>query len=69
MSKTVKLYRNQVGFTMSDGFVLTPRAAIEVSMDCPKDYLCIIQTCMEKGWLQPVAYVKEEEHTWEILTK
>jgi len=54
---------------MSDGVMLTPRAAIEVSMDCPKDYLCIIQTCMEKGWLQPVAYVKEEEYTWERLKK
>ena len=46
---------------------LTPRAGFEISQQCPKEYRMIISTCINNGWIKPVAYVKESEHVWEQL--
>ena len=47
--------------------VLTPRAAFEISEDCPPDFKAIIVTCSLHGWLKPVAYLKGSEATMEYL--
>lgn len=44
-----------------------PRAAIEVSRDCPGKYADIILECINHGWIKPIAYLKESEYAWEIL--
>jgi hypothetical protein len=54
-------------FMMTDGIKLVPRAGFDVAKECPREYLMILQTCMQKGWLKPVAYVKESDYVWEKL--
>jgi hypothetical protein len=48
-------------------FVITPRAGFEVSEKCPREYRAILATCMQNGWLKPVAYLKGSEATMEYL--
>ena len=48
-------------------FILTPRAGFEVSKNCPKEYVAILNICMSNGWLKPVAYLKGSEATMEYL--
>jgi len=48
-------------FVITDKFSISPRASFEVSEDCPYKHLQIIQTCIDKGWLKPVAHVSERE--------
>jgi hypothetical protein len=52
---------------ISTTFTLTPRAGFEISPRCPKEYRMIIRTCIDNGWVQPVAYMKESEYVWEQL--
>jgi hypothetical protein len=55
-------------FTFShDGFTLTPRAGFQISSGCPRIYKEIIQECLHKGWLKPIANMKESEFMWEKL--
>jgi len=53
---------------MTDGIQMVPRAGIEISQRCPDSYQSMIQECLEHGWLVPVAYVKEKELFWEVLS-
>jgi hypothetical protein len=48
-------------FQIQDKFAVAQRAGFEITDDCPKDYLCIIQKCYKKGWLKPVANITERE--------
>lgn len=48
-------------FQIYDKFVTAPRAGFEVSENCPYNHLMIIQTCIEKGWLKPVASITKRE--------
>jgi len=50
------------GFLIHDKFTTANRAGFEVSADCPYNHLRIIQTCIEKGWLRPVANITEKEY-------
>lgn len=55
-------------FTFSpDGIKLVPRANFEVSAECPREYRLIIAECINNGWLRPVAHMRDEELTWELL--
>jgi hypothetical protein len=54
-------------FTMTDGIKLVPRAAFNIAKECPREYLMILYTCIEKGWLKPVAHIKESNYVWEKL--
>jgi hypothetical protein len=47
--------------------ILTPRAGFEISEKCPQEYRAILVTCMQNGWLKPVAYLKGSEATMEYL--
>jgi hypothetical protein len=54
-------------FYFSDGLVTYPRAGFEISMQCPVGYQEMIMTAFEKGWIKPVAYMKESEYVWDRL--
>ena len=67
-NKTIKTIRKgDVDFLIDNGVTMAPRAGFEIAKECPREYLMILQTCMEKGWLRPVAYMKESEYVWEKL--
>jgi len=51
------------------GFTLTPRAGFEINPACPQEYRMIISTCLNNGWLKPVAHVAERELLFMGLTK
>ena len=55
-------------FHISDGLIQTPRAGFEVDNLCPKEYQAIIFECIQVGWLKPVAYMKDAELMWTVLT-
>ena len=57
------------GFIMNDerGFSTIPRASFELSRECPDDFKRVIHECIDKGWLKPVAHMKESEWIWEKL--
>ena len=46
---------------------ITPRAGFEVSKSCPSDYRLILADCIDRGWIKPIAYMKESEYIWEKL--
>ena len=48
-------------FVIYDGLWQAPRAGFEISQGCPKEYTMIIDECIRKGWLKPVAHVTERE--------
>lgn len=63
-----KIYRGQKHFTFSpDGIKLVPRASIEVVDECPTNIRDQISWYIAKGWIQPVAYMLDEEYVWEEL--
>lgn len=54
-------------FFIKDGMKLVPRACLEISNNCPSEYKTIIGICVERGWLKPVAFVRDTEEFWERL--
>lgn len=65
---TIKTIRsNDKGFMISDGIIISPRAGFEINEHCPSEYRQIIDACIDRGWLLPVAHVKEQEYIWEVL--
>lgn len=50
-----------------DGISVIPRASIEISLDCPRQYMTIISECFNKGWIRPVATIRGTEYTMEVL--
>jgi len=64
------LHRGDSDFMFSpDGYTMVPRAAFEVGSGCPREYKLIIAECLNNGWLKPVAHMRDEEYTWEMLQK
>jgi hypothetical protein len=66
-STIVKIHESESEFAISDSIVTYPRAGMEFSADCPAEYIQIIQRARMKGWAKLVAYVTEEEYTWNQL--
>ena len=52
---------------IKNDFMVTPRAGFEISAQCPQEYKAILATCMQNGWLKPVAYLRDQEVTMEYL--
>ena len=52
---------------INSGLVVTPRAGFEISDRCPQEYKAVLVTCMQNGWLKPVAYLRGSEATMEYL--
>jgi hypothetical protein len=46
-----------------------PRAGFEISQGCPKEYKMIIAECINNGWIEPVAFITEQEFAWDELKK
>ena len=52
-----------------DGVTVVPRAAIEISQQCPVTYHSMIAECINQGWIRSVAHMRETEYTMELLKK
>jgi hypothetical protein len=66
--KTIKTIRkDDPDFMIEHGIVMAPRAGFEISNKCPSQYKFMIIEAIKNGWIQPVAYMKESEYTWEKL--
>ena len=52
---------------IKQGLYLVPRAGFEIKKECPNTYAEVIRECINRGWLQPVAYMREDEYMWEEL--
>ena len=63
--KTIR--KDDPDFYIDNGIVMSPRAGIEISNDCPRQYKSMIMEAIKNGWLKPIAYMKESEYTWEVL--
>lgn len=66
----VSVHRGHDDFMFSpDGISLIPRAHFEISDNCPQKYMMMIETCLNNGWLKPVANMRDTEYTMELLQK
>lgn len=65
---TRRIYRGQPGFNMTDGVKIVPRAEIEILEQCPTHVRDTLSWAIAKGWIQPVANVRDDELVWEKLT-
>jgi hypothetical protein len=63
--KTIR--KSDPNFNLIDGMVIVPRAMLHITPDCPYNHRQIINMCIEKGWLTPVAHVYDYEHTMDLL--
>ena len=52
-----------------DGTVAAPRAGFEITTRCPREYKELIQDCIDRGWLKPIANVRDNELFWEEFSK
>ena len=57
--KTIRA--NDPRFIINDGMIISPRAGFHILPECPREYKLVIQDCIDRGWLQPVANVTERE--------
>ena len=66
--KTIKTIRqSDPDFMLNNGMQIVPRSAIEFSELCPTSLILQVQNAIGKGWIRPLAYIKESEYTWEKL--
>ena len=66
--KTIKTIRqSDPDFMLNNGIQIVPRSAIEFSELCPTSLILQVQNAIGKGWIKPLAYIKESEYTWEKL--
>lgn len=54
-------------WNIHDGLVVFPRAGFEIKKECPNTYRDVIAECVNRGWLVPVAYMRDDEYVWEKL--
>jgi hypothetical protein len=64
--KTIK--SNDRQFFIIDGMMMTPRAGLLISNECPDRYKMIIAECINRGWVEPVANISEREYIFLGLT-
>ena len=48
-------------FVISNGMMVANRAGFEIKRECPREYKLILQDCIDRGWIVPVAYMTEKE--------
>lgn len=65
--RTIK--QGEDNFLITDGLVCAPRAGFEVDINCPREYKLILADCINRGWIKPVAHVKDQEMFWEALSQ
>lgn len=66
-SKIKTLRQGDPLFTIKDGLMTSPRAGFEIKKECPNTYAQVIAESINRGWLQPVAYMTAEEQLMETL--
>lgn len=49
------------------GNSIAPRAGFLINKECPYNYAQVITECINRGWLEPVAYMRDDEYMWEEL--
>lgn len=54
-------------FYIKGDITMSPRAGFEILMSCPREYRLILADCIDKGWIKPVAYMRDDEYVWESL--
>lgn len=54
---------------IKQGLYLTPRAGFEIVKECPNTYREVITECVSRGWLVPIAHMRDDEYIWEELKK
>ncbi len=64
--RTIK--RDDARFRIIDKFITCGRAGFEISKSCPREYKLILAECIERGWIEPVAYMTERELIFMGLT-
>lgn len=62
-----KLYLADDGFSFIEDSKEHFRAGIELDKEIPDSYKRIVIECFEKGWIKPVAYIREQELIWDKL--
>lgn len=67
--KFVSLKKGDPNFYMSDGISLTPRASIDISKNCPPHIAEQIAYFYERGYIQAVAKMTEQELMMSSLSK
>ena len=68
-STTRRIYRGQADFHIIDGVKMVPRAEVLVLEQCPSNIRDMVNYAIAKGWIQPVANVRDDELVWEKLAK
>jgi hypothetical protein len=54
-------------FVFDDGMIQSPRAGFHIKNTCPDPYKHVIMECIDRKWLQPVAYMRDHEVIMETL--
>jgi|688.fasta_scaffold882603_1 hypothetical protein len=54
-------------FRIVDGMVVVPRAGFEIKKECPNTYKEVIEECVRRGWLVPVAHMRDTELFWDAF--
>jgi hypothetical protein len=67
--KVKSLKAGDPNWHIHNGLTITPRAGFEISNQCPREYRLILADCIDRGWLKPVAYMRDDEYMWEELKK
>ena len=67
MNRIKTIRQGDPRFMLQDTYVLCPRAGLEISWQCPREYKTIIAECINNGWLKPVAHVYGKELTMDAL--
>ena len=68
-SITRRLWRSEPGFWITDGVKVVPRAEVVVLEQCPNNIRDMVNYAIAKGYIQPVANVRDDELVWEKLAK
>lgn len=61
------IHQGDAMFTITGNHGKVPRAGFEVVDKCPSDYTTIIYEAIARGWLKPVAYMRDDELMWEKI--
>ena len=68
MDRIKTLRPGDCGFYFNtNGIYRVARAGLDISQQCPDRYKDILLECINQGWIQPVAHMKESEYVWEKL--
>lgn len=52
---------------LNDGWMVSPRAGLEISDECPHEYKLMLYQAINKGWIRPIAYVYGKTLTMDAL--